>query len=579
MADPIAVITITGTSEINYSDLSPTPPLRTLSGTSSTPGSGSSISTYQWYLLSAPTGSAATFNDDTLASPTLGPLDRAGTYRVFLVVTNDLSDSSHSAPVPIQSLSSPYSFAVPPASAFFEIRVLTEFAGLKKVAYGERDWLEDGLWPLVDAVDAHEGKLDDIWVSPGVIKANTIQEYTSANGVYVDGVLLKDGDVKAATSSDALYTNILIGGSAAGGSSSLIVYASPTTVIGNFGCSGLTAMNTINEYTTNSGVTVEGVLVKDGDVTVATSSDRVYTNRVEAGSVAGGSNDLMLYATGDTLVRSNSLDCNCEVRSTYLEPYSNNTSVIARGRGTHTADLDVDIIEADTTGGGVTVLGKGTHSYDLQADIIKTNSVTSDVVGAMTLTNTVGAIQIQAATAITLTAGSAIQMAGLETNLGGSANYNSVPVCIASQYSNTTTTGTSEQTLWGPINLPANMLHVNGDKIVGWALFATAANNHSKTVTVTINSTPVTIATRTSAANNGWIKLDFVLQRTGSSTQVYWSESRDSDGVYGAGSLSTSSVTDTAAIPFAIKATTASGAGDVTLKTVHIEFWHSDTLP
>ena len=578
MADPIAVITITGTSEINYSDLSPTLPSRTLSGATSTPGDGSSIATYQWYLLSAPTGSAAAFSDDTVMAPTLGPLDRSGTYRVFLVVTNDLSDSSHASPVPIQSASSPYAFTVPPASAFFEIRVLTEFAGLKKVAYGERDWLEDGLWPIVDSVDAHEGKLDDIWVSAGVIKANTIQEYTAANGVTVDGVLLKDGDVKVASSTDALYTNILIGGSVAGGSSALIVYASLTTVIGNFGCSGLTAVNTIQEYTANSGVTIEGVLLKDGDVTAATSSDRVYTNRVEAGSVAGGSNDLTLYATGDTMVRSNSLDCNCEVRCTYLEPYANNTSVIARGRGTHTADLDVDIIEADTTDSGVTVLGKGTHSYDLQADVIKTTQVTSDVAGALTVTNTVGAVQIQAATAITMTAGSAIQMAGLETNLGGSANYNSVPVCIASQYVDVGTTGTSQQTLW-TINLPANMFHASGDKIMGWALYSTAANNHSKSVDITINSTPITIASRTSTVNNGWIKLDFVLQRTGVSTQAYWSESRDSGGVYSAGSIGTSSVTETAAIPFAVNATTATGAGDVTLKMVHVEFWHGDTIP
>lgn len=575
MADPIAVITITDTSEINYSDLSPTPPSRTLSGTSSTPGSGSSISTYQWYLLSAPTGSAATFNDDTLASPTLGPLDRAGTYRVFLVVTNDLSDSSHSAPVPIQSPSSPYSFAVPPASAFFEIRVLTEFAGLKKVAYGERDWLEDGLWPLVDAVDAHEGKLDDIWVSAGVIKANTIQEYTSANGVYVDGVLLKDGDVKVATSTDAVYTNIIVGGSVAGGSSTLLISASPATVSGNLGCNGSLTVNTINEYTTNSGVTVEGVLVKDGELAVATSSDKIYTNNIQAGSVAGGSSNLDVTATITNF--SGSTYTTSSVRGATFQPFANDSSTIVRGRGTHTADLDVDIIEADTTGGGVTVLGKGTHTFDLQADIIKTNEITSTA-DPLTLYSS-GSIELTTAGDIVMASGGAIQLSELETNLGGSSTYNSVAVCIASQYPNVATTTTSLEALWS-INLPANIFETTGDKIVGWALFATAANNHSKTVTVTINSTPITIATRTSSANNGWIKLDFVIQRTGPSAQIYWSESRDSAGVYdAAASLGTSSINESAAIPFAIKATTASSAGDVTLKVVHIEFWHSDTIP
>lgn len=571
MADPVAVITITGTSEINYGDLTPTPPSRVLSGTTSTAGSGSSITDYQWYLLSSPTGSAATFNDDTLASPTLGPLDKAGTYRVFLVVTNDLSDTSHAAPVPTQSLSSPYAFTVPPASAFFEIRVLTEFAALKKVAYGERDWLEDGLWPIVDAVDAHEGKLDDIWVSAGVIKANTINEYTAGNGVTVDGVLLKDGDVKVATSSDAVYTNLLIGGSAGGGSSALVVSATPLQVLGSQSVGGTLAVNTISEFTTNNGVTIDGVLIKDNGITLGDGYAIDSTGGSASMMINGGADQIDFSAFNGVRFLSGT-----EVVTDWIEAISTDEPVTVRGNGAAASDLDVDVIRSDTNNSGVTVAGKGTHSYDLQASVIKTNQLTSDVVGAMTLSNTVGAVQITAATNITMSSGSSIQMAGLETNLGGSASYNSVPVCIVSQSPNTSTTGTTLETLW-TINLPANMMHVNGDKILGFALFSTAANNHSKTVNVMFDG--VTVATRTSSVNAGWIKVDFCVMRTGSSAQIYWSDSRDSAGVYTAGTLSTAAVTDTAAITFSVTATTATGAGDVTLKLVNAEFWHGDTLP
>ena len=194
----------------------------------------------------------------------------------------------------------------------------------------------------------------------------------------------------------------------------------------------------------------------------------------------------------------------------------------------------------------------------------------------MTLTNTVGAIQVQAATNITMLAGNVIQLAGLETTLGGSSTYNSVAVCLASVYPNTSTTGLTLETLWS-ITLPANMFHTNGDKISGYVLFSTAANNHTKTVNVMFGG--VTVASRSSNANNGWIKVDFAILRTGTSTQMYWSDSRDSAGAYVAGTIGTSSVTETATITFSVTATTAAGAGDVTLKLVQAEFWHGDTIP
>ena len=76
------------------------------------------------------------------------------------------------------------------------------------------------------------------------IQVNTINEYTSANGVTIDGVLLKDNAINT---------------------------------------------DTINEKTSTSGVTIDGVLIKDGlvdgkDVSAITSGlSSAQTFRLTAG--------------------------------------------------------------------------------------------------------------------------------------------------------------------------------------------------------------------------------------------------------------------------------------------------------
>ncbi len=568
MSDPVAVITITGTSEISYASL---PATRTLSGATSTWGTGTGVTpTYQWYILDKPVGSAAAFSSDTVVSPTFGPIDLPGTYRVFLVVENDQSDSSFASPVPQQSASAPYGFSLPPASAFFEIRALTRYAGLKKVAYGERDWLEDGLWPIVDKVDEHEMKVSQMYVSEGVIKANSILEYTAGNGVTVDGVLLKDGDLKVATSSDAVYTNIIVAGSVGGGSSTLLLSGTPVTVSGNLGCNGSLTVNTINEYTPNVGVTIEGVLLKDNGITIGDAY---------AIDSTGGSASMLINGTADQIdfsafngVRFLS---GTEVVTDWIEAITTDEPVTVRGNGASPSDLDTDVIRSDTNNSGVTVLGKGTHSYDLQADVIKTTSISSDSAGALAIGNSVGALQFTAAGAMTFTAGSAISLDSLETNFGSSSTRNSVPVTLASWYHNQATTGTIVETLWST-NIPANTLNANGASITGELVFSTASatTGHNKTPTVKFNGT--TVVTATSTASGGWIKVTFTIMRTGSNTQIGFGNTFDSGSAHGSSGLVSITATDTSAITLLVQGHTPDGIGDMTLKTVILHYNRSE---
>jgi hypothetical protein len=375
---------------------------------------------------------------------------------------------------------------------------------------------------------------------------------------------LKDGDVKVATSSDAVYTNIIVAGSVGGGSSTLLLSGTPVTVSGNLGCNGTLTVNTINEYTTNSGVTIDGVLVKDGDVTVATQSDKVITNIVEAGSIAGGSTNLNLVSpltqcTGDLYVGGG------DVRANTLSPYLDNSQAIIRGRGTHTSDVDVDIIQSDTNNSGVTVLGKGTHSYDLQADVIYTNSLYA--AGSMTVTAAAGALNLVSPTSI--------KVDYLQTNIGNSSSHNSVPLTLASDYPDQTTTGTTAETLWST-NLPADTFSVDGQSITGELIFsiASATAGHNKTPTVKFNGN--TVVSSVSTVNGGWIRVTFTIMRTAMNAQIGFGTVFDSGGTHGSSGLVSLTATESAPIPLIVQGTTPSGAGDMTLKTVIIHYNRSE---
>lgn len=114
---------------------------------SATGGSGV-YTAWKWYLLHAPAGSAAALDDDTLQNPKLLNVDRAGTYLLFLVVTDDAAVQSETKR------------QLAPTSAYTTCRVSTEHAALRRPAEGERDYI-GAIVDLVDAVDDLRGDLTE----------------------------------------------------------------------------------------------------------------------------------------------------------------------------------------------------------------------------------------------------------------------------------------------------------------------------------------------------------------------------------------------------------------------------------
>lgn len=102
-----------------------------LDGTDSTPGTGgTAIASYLWTCLDKPDGSAADFDDPTLATPTFGPIEDWGNYRLMLVVTDNAT------PVAGSSEASEY---LAPDEAFMVVRVTATDTALQNPAAGERN--------------------------------------------------------------------------------------------------------------------------------------------------------------------------------------------------------------------------------------------------------------------------------------------------------------------------------------------------------------------------------------------------------------------------------------------------------
>lgn len=88
---------------------------------------GLPITGYLWTLLYKPEGSNAALTNATTPNPTVGPIDVAGNYRVFLQVRTEDNRVSEGNP------------RLAPASAFVHVRVSGRYTGLERMATGERD--------------------------------------------------------------------------------------------------------------------------------------------------------------------------------------------------------------------------------------------------------------------------------------------------------------------------------------------------------------------------------------------------------------------------------------------------------
>lgn len=91
---------------------------------------------------------------------------------------------------------------------------------------------------------------------------DTISEYTGAHGVRIDGLLIKDGGIGYIDDSIQVFSDTL---------AYLLPYVDTIdNMYGVLDSSYVSAsIGTINEYTATNGVTIDGVLLKDGGVTVS----------------------------------------------------------------------------------------------------------------------------------------------------------------------------------------------------------------------------------------------------------------------------------------------------------------------
>ena len=137
----------------------------------------------------------------------------------------------------------------------------------------------------------------------GTLSTDTISEKTSASGVTIDSVLLKDNTVTAHTVTAQNYavgTTNFISASRQGNFRDVDVEDNlgNTTIILSGGTSGLSggdisitgtlSTDTISEKTTDSGVTIESVLMRDGGATFTTdisANGGIFSTNLGVGTI------------------------------------------------------------------------------------------------------------------------------------------------------------------------------------------------------------------------------------------------------------------------------------------------------
>lgn len=141
---------------------------------------------------------------------------------------------------------------------------------------------------------------------------STINEKITNTGVTIDSVLLKDNNVTAHTISAQNYSvgnKNIISASAQGSLTDLELKNNGNTGLLAFGdtgdmqLTGALSVDTINEKTSSTGVTIDSVLLKDNIVTAHTLSAQNYSvgsKNVISASAQGSFTDLELKNNGNT---------------------------------------------------------------------------------------------------------------------------------------------------------------------------------------------------------------------------------------------------------------------------------------
>ena len=199
------------------------------------------------------------------------------------------------------------------------------------------------------------------------LNADTINETTTASGVTIESVLLKDQNVTAHTISAQNYAvgNVnFISASRQGNFRDLEVKDSNNnyTILltgdgGNIAIDGTLSADTISEQTSGSGVTIDSVLLKDQNVTAHTVSASNYA--------VGGTNFISASRQGN-------------FRDLEVKNSSNTETILLTGDGgdiSINGTLSADTIGEKTSATGVTIDGVLLKDNDISANDISSNNL------------------------------------------------------------------------------------------------------------------------------------------------------------------------------------------------------------
>jgi hypothetical protein len=244
---------------------------------------------YQWQLIEAPDGSAATLQNALTATPTLTNVDTRGTYIVFLKIT-DSGGNSHPQPYPVQATSVPYGFSTPLATAFGVVRVAESPTGLVKPGRGEYGWFEQGLWPIVDKIN--DGLSFEYYDEPTrTLTANAVMpdSTTGADAVEVNGLNITDTTASIVLTTDG---NPLVIGTA--------------TTVSSVDLTVLGGLLKADEITDASGGDLKltanaGILLYGGTQGLIEAPDEVKLDA--SGNIVRVSPSEVKLASGDNLIR------------------------------------------------------------------------------------------------------------------------------------------------------------------------------------------------------------------------------------------------------------------------------------
>jgi hypothetical protein len=291
-----------------------------LDGTGSLPAegppAGTSITEWLWTLHHKPEGSEAVLTNTGTPNPTLTNIDMVGSYLISLQVTDNLGRVSHSGISPIQSSSPPYGFKFPAVTSMVAVRVPTE-SGLVKLAYGERRWLERGLWELVDrleensnAITSLQGSLGDSVASADTINVNNIDELDTAHDIhFLKPVRLDTLKGKTNPSKIEVDAGLTVNGAVTAPTGNLTILNSDEAYVAQLDTPSIATSSTLNIAAQDVTVTAtdDVTLTATGGLTLETFGPTAGITLQTTGSnadislsAAGSDGDITILAPGPT---------------------------------------------------------------------------------------------------------------------------------------------------------------------------------------------------------------------------------------------------------------------------------------